>query len=160
MTPESYLGLRSGSPATVVRPWTNDAEHTYRLPATLADNELAFGGGWRVERERAIAGQAARLRLDYRARDVYLVLTGTGSRASARGRQAGARQCASPATGSTRSSSARRSATTCSSFASARASRATRSRSAECQLDRCPAISLMETPKVAGVELRFYFISG
>ena len=78
LTPESYLGYariaRNGGDAVA-----NDAEHTYRLPARLADNELAFGGGWKVERERAIAGNAARLRLDYRARDVYLVLTGNGS---------------------------------------------------------------------------------
>jgi thiol-disulfide isomerase/thioredoxin len=78
LTPESYLGFariaRNGGDAVA-----NDAEHTYRLPAMLADNELAFGGSWRVERERAIAGRAARLRLDYRARNVYLVLTGTGS---------------------------------------------------------------------------------
>jgi cytochrome c biogenesis protein CcdA/thiol-disulfide isomerase/thioredoxin len=78
LTPESYLGFariaRNGGEGVA-----NDAEHTNRLPARLADNELAFGGGWKVERERAIAGPAARLRLDYRARDVYLVLTGTGS---------------------------------------------------------------------------------
>ena len=77
-TPESYLGskriARNGGEA--VRP---GVEHAYRLPATLLDNELAFGGRWQVEDERAVARRGATLRLDYRARDVYLVLTGTGS---------------------------------------------------------------------------------
>jgi cytochrome c biogenesis protein CcdA/thiol-disulfide isomerase/thioredoxin len=78
LTPESYLGYqriaRNGGETV-----KQNAEHTYRLPAKLADSELAFGGSWKVEDERAVAGRGARLRLDYRARNVYLVLTGTGS---------------------------------------------------------------------------------
>lgn len=78
VTPESYLGYErlaryAGTP--VVR----DQEAAYELPAELADNELAYGGRWTVEDERAIAGRDARLRLAYRARDVFLVLTGRGS---------------------------------------------------------------------------------
>ena len=78
LTPESYLGYqrlaRNGGEAA-----EKDAEHTYRLPAKLGDSELAFGGGWKVEDERAVAGRGAKLRLDYLARNVYLVLTGKGS---------------------------------------------------------------------------------
>jgi hypothetical protein len=78
VTPESYLGskrlARNGGEAV-----TPGAERAYRLPAKLLDNELAFGGRWKVEGERAIAGRGASLRLDYRARNVYLVLTGTGT---------------------------------------------------------------------------------
>ena len=78
-TPESYLGF-----ARIARNGGEAVEATTPSTPTgcrrrLADNELAFGGAWKVEGERAIAGRAARLRLDYRARDVYLVLTGTGS---------------------------------------------------------------------------------
>ena len=77
VTPESYLGYRrlarnGGDRAA------EDEERLYAFPARLADNELAFGGRWRVEDERAVAGRDARLRLDYRARDVFLVLTGRG----------------------------------------------------------------------------------
>ena len=43
------------------------------------ENELAFNGRWTVEGERAVAGMSAGLRLQYRARNVYLVLTGKGS---------------------------------------------------------------------------------
>ena len=78
VTPESYLGYeriaRNGG--DTVRP---DAERDYRLPPRLRDNELAFGGRWRIEDERAVAGRDARLRLDYRAQDVFLVLTGKGT---------------------------------------------------------------------------------
>jgi cytochrome c biogenesis protein CcdA/thiol-disulfide isomerase/thioredoxin len=78
VTPESYLGAkrlaRNGGEAV-----TPGAERAYRLPPKLLDNELAFGGRWTIEDERAVAGRDATLRLDYRARDVYLVLTGRGS---------------------------------------------------------------------------------
>ncbi len=77
-TPETYLGFkrldRNGGEEVV-----NDAEHSYALPAQLGESELAFGGRWQVESERAVAGRDARLRLRYKAAAVYLVLTGTGS---------------------------------------------------------------------------------
>jgi hypothetical protein len=56
-----------------------DEAHTYSDPPDLDDNELAFGGVWRVERERAVAGRGAGLRLRYRAGEVFLVLTGRGA---------------------------------------------------------------------------------
>jgi cytochrome c biogenesis protein CcdA/thiol-disulfide isomerase/thioredoxin len=78
LTPETYLGTnrieRNAGEVVISGP-----ERAYRLPAKLRDNELAFGGRWKVEGERAIAGRGASLRLDYRARNVYLVLTGTGT---------------------------------------------------------------------------------
>ena len=57
----------------------SDTEKAYRFAPKLADNELTYGGRWKVEEERAIAGDGATLRLSYRARNVYLVLTGKGS---------------------------------------------------------------------------------
>ena len=78
VTPETYLGYkrfdRNGGDKVV-----EDEPHGYTLPRGLLDNELAFGGVWTVEDERAVAGLSASLRLQYRARDVYLVLTGKGS---------------------------------------------------------------------------------
>jgi cytochrome c biogenesis protein CcdA/thiol-disulfide isomerase/thioredoxin len=78
LTPESYLGYkriaRNGGDSVV-----EDAPHAYTFPRDLHENELAFGGIWTVKDERAIAGRSAGLRLQYRARNVYLVLTGTGS---------------------------------------------------------------------------------
>ena len=77
VTPESYLGwqrLARQAGGDVQR----DREAHYEPPPRLAENELAFGGRWTVEEERAVAGQHATLRLRYRARDVFLVLTGAG----------------------------------------------------------------------------------
>ena len=78
VTPESYLGwqrLARHAGTDVQR----DREAAYEPPTQLAENELAFGGFWTVEDERAVAGRDATLRLRYRARDVFLVLTGRGS---------------------------------------------------------------------------------
>ena len=77
ITPETYLGFqrlaRYGGEAVVP-----GVERRYELPRKLYASEFAFGGTWRVEDERAVAGRDARLRLAYRARDVFLVLSGTG----------------------------------------------------------------------------------
>ena len=78
VTPESYLGYkrldRNGGDEIV-----EDEPHAYTLPRGLLANELALGGIWTVQDERAVAGLSASLRLQYRARDVFLVLTGKGS---------------------------------------------------------------------------------
>jgi cytochrome c biogenesis protein CcdA/thiol-disulfide isomerase/thioredoxin len=76
-TPESYLGYRrleryAGSP--IVR----DRPAAYRLPKTLPQNELAYGGTWNVGAERIVAGPGATLRLHFHADKIYLVLGGRG----------------------------------------------------------------------------------
>ena len=76
-TPESYLGYRrleryAGSP--IVR----DRPAGYRLPKTLAQNELAYGGRWNVGAERIVAGRGATLHLHFHADKIYLVLGGRG----------------------------------------------------------------------------------
>jgi cytochrome c biogenesis protein CcdA/thiol-disulfide isomerase/thioredoxin len=77
-TPESYLGYErlarfaNGSVAP-------DVEAPYTFPdGSLPFDALAFGGSWKVERERIVAGRDARLRLRFQARDVFLVLEGEG----------------------------------------------------------------------------------
>src|SRR5215211_2964250 len=76
-TPETYLGYQRsmGLANPAVAP---NRDAPYRLPAELAQNQLAYGGRWRVEAERAIAGRDARLRLHFRAKEVNLVLGGNG----------------------------------------------------------------------------------
>ncbi len=49
-------------------------EATYTDPQDVPLNDVAYGGRWLVERERIVAGEGARLRLAYHARNVYLVL--------------------------------------------------------------------------------------
>lgn len=79
-TPETYLGYGRvdrlvGSP---VHP---DVEADYRFPAFLPDHAVAFAGRWTIERERAVAGPGARLRLRYLGDRVFLVLGPPGGRA-------------------------------------------------------------------------------
>ena len=78
VTPESYLGYTrldryAGDPIE------KDKPHAYTFPRGLSENELAYSGIWTVQEERAVAGLSAGLRLQYRARDVYLVLSGKGA---------------------------------------------------------------------------------
>jgi cytochrome c biogenesis protein CcdA/thiol-disulfide isomerase/thioredoxin len=77
ITPESYLGYGrlaryAGSPIHENR------LARYELPFKLDQDELAYGGFWKVEGERIVAGRAAGLRLHFHARKVHLVLGGRG----------------------------------------------------------------------------------
>jgi cytochrome c biogenesis protein CcdA/thiol-disulfide isomerase/thioredoxin len=55
-----------------------DREAGYRFARFLAPDELSYAGRWRVDSERIVAGDRARLRLRFRARHVFLVLAGHG----------------------------------------------------------------------------------
>jgi cytochrome c biogenesis protein CcdA/thiol-disulfide isomerase/thioredoxin len=73
LTPETYLGSDRlsnfvGSPVVPGR------ETSYTIPKVVPLNGVAYGGRWTVDRERIVAGDEARLRLSYHARNVYLVL--------------------------------------------------------------------------------------
>ena len=76
-TPESYLGYArignyDGSPLRPNRP------AQYRFRPSLAKDSFSYAGTWTVEKERILAGLGARLRLNFLARSVHLVLTGRG----------------------------------------------------------------------------------
>ncbi|MDQ2969088.1 MAG: thioredoxin family protein, partial [Actinomycetota bacterium] len=76
-TPESYLGyLRIGN--YTGSPLRTDRSAAYRFPASLTQDSYAYAGTWKVEGERIVAGDNARLRLHFGARTVHLVLTGHG----------------------------------------------------------------------------------
>ena len=77
-TPESYLGYArignyDGSPLRPNRPTQ------YRFPAALPKDAFAYAGTWTVDKERILAGPGARLRFNFLARSVHLVLTGRGT---------------------------------------------------------------------------------
>jgi cytochrome c biogenesis protein CcdA/thiol-disulfide isomerase/thioredoxin len=77
ITPESYLGYfrierYSGSQLSA------DVERDYHFPTSLARDHFAYDGKWTVASERIVAGEGARLRLHYHAREVNLVLGGKG----------------------------------------------------------------------------------
>jgi cytochrome c biogenesis protein CcdA/thiol-disulfide isomerase/thioredoxin len=77
ITPESYLGYfridrYSGSQLSA------DVERDYHFPTSLERDHFAYDGNWTVESERIVAGDGARLRLHFHARQVNLVLGGKG----------------------------------------------------------------------------------
>jgi cytochrome c biogenesis protein CcdA/thiol-disulfide isomerase/thioredoxin len=76
-TPESYLGyLRIGN--YMGSPLRTDRTAAYRFPPSLTQDSYAYAGTWKVEGERIVAGDNARVRLHFDARTVHLVLTGRG----------------------------------------------------------------------------------
>jgi cytochrome c biogenesis protein CcdA/thiol-disulfide isomerase/thioredoxin len=87
-TPESYLGYaRLERFAGGI---TYDRKALYRFPARLGQDELAYAGRWTVAPSRIVAGPGARLELRFQAKDVFLVLGGTGRvHALVNGRTAG-----------------------------------------------------------------------
>src|SRR5436190_6464710 len=77
LTPESYLGADrldryAGSPLEPGR------MAKYTLPFVIDQSQLAYGGYWKVENDRILAGPKARLALHFYARKVHLVLGGAG----------------------------------------------------------------------------------
>ena len=76
-TPESYLGwerLQRYSGSELVP----DRVVPYKFPRSVPLNTLAYDGVWRVERQRIVAIDRARLRLHFLAQNVHLVLGGRG----------------------------------------------------------------------------------
>lgn len=79
-TPESYLGQgrmeRFASEETIQL-----GEQEYHYPSTLNVHQLAYSGIWRIASQYAEAREQAKVKLRYRAADVYIVLTPTSDNA-------------------------------------------------------------------------------
>jgi cytochrome c biogenesis protein CcdA/thiol-disulfide isomerase/thioredoxin len=76
-TPESYLGwerLQRYAGSEIVP----ERLVLYRAPHPLTLHTLAYEGFWTVKRQRIVSGRLARLRLHFLAKNVYLVLSGSG----------------------------------------------------------------------------------
>jgi len=79
MSPETYLGynrLQYLDPLTSVQ---EDRPATYAFPSSIQVGEYGLSGAWTIGSEESTAGANARLELDFEAKDVYLVLGGTGT---------------------------------------------------------------------------------
>ena len=78
-TPETYLGYDRADSFGGKERVARDAPGSYRFPASLPGDAWALSGTWQVEREKIVAGgPGAALRLNFKARRVFLVL-GTAS---------------------------------------------------------------------------------
>jgi hypothetical protein len=78
-TPETYLGYgRLGnfaSPENI----SSDTVADYSFPSTLPENNVAYQGKWKVTSEFANPQKGAKLRLDFNAKEVYLVMRTKGA---------------------------------------------------------------------------------
>jgi cytochrome c biogenesis protein CcdA/thiol-disulfide isomerase/thioredoxin len=76
-TPESYLG--AGHPSNLDGQTIEEGvSASYALPATVVQDEYAYGGQWKIGTEASTAVSNASIQLRYQANDVFLVLGGTG----------------------------------------------------------------------------------
>jgi cytochrome c biogenesis protein CcdA/thiol-disulfide isomerase/thioredoxin len=83
--PESYIGYeRVAYLENTPTPQPN-VPVDYRFPSSLPFGAFAFSGVWTDHAEEATAGRSAGLELSYQAKDVYLVMAGTGTVSVSRG---------------------------------------------------------------------------
>jgi cytochrome c biogenesis protein CcdA/thiol-disulfide isomerase/thioredoxin len=78
LTPESYLGYARLTNYVGANPVPNKFTN-YTFPSSLPANTLAYDGSWRVGAQAITAGKNARLRLQFEASNVYIVLGGHGT---------------------------------------------------------------------------------
>jgi cytochrome c biogenesis protein CcdA/thiol-disulfide isomerase/thioredoxin len=78
ITPELYLGYQRATRYGGTMLPAPDRSAYYPLPLALPESSFAYGGRWRVEGERIVAGRDASLLLRFRAGKVHLVLGGRG----------------------------------------------------------------------------------
>ncbi len=79
LTPETYLGVGKvvnyGGAGTY-----DEGSSTFQYPASLPDDSFAYRGAWTLDYQGATADSAgSSIQLNYQARDVYLVVGGTGT---------------------------------------------------------------------------------
>ncbi|MGH3137078.1 MAG: cytochrome c biogenesis protein DipZ [Gaiellaceae bacterium] len=78
-TRETYLGYARIENFASRGPIQFDTEADYRFPnGLLGPDKIAYAGKWTVEPSRIIAGRKARLRLNFQANDIFIVLAGSG----------------------------------------------------------------------------------
>ncbi len=78
LTPESYLGYARLTNYVGTNPVPNRFTN-YAFPSSLPANTLAYDGSWRVGAQAITAGNHARLRLQFEASNVYIVMGGHGT---------------------------------------------------------------------------------
>jgi cytochrome c biogenesis protein CcdA/thiol-disulfide isomerase/thioredoxin len=77
--PETYVGYQQLQYLVPSNQVTRDAPAPYHFPTTLPLGGLGLSGTWTERSEEATAGAGARLELGFQARDIYLVMAGSGT---------------------------------------------------------------------------------
>jgi cytochrome c biogenesis protein CcdA/thiol-disulfide isomerase/thioredoxin len=78
-TPETYLGYQYAPLRVSGSEPVQDSSGHYKLPPSLEPDTFALAGSWTSAPEYLTAGADAKLALDFHARDVYVVLGGSGT---------------------------------------------------------------------------------
>jgi len=78
-SPETYLGYQHGTATLAGQTVVEDRMAAYQTPTPLPADEYAYGGNWSIGPEASTAGTGATLSLQFEAKDVYLVLGGSGT---------------------------------------------------------------------------------
>ncbi len=79
MNPETYVGYGRLQYLTAGENVTPDKPAEYQLPSSLELGAFGLSGTWTVHSEEATAGSDAAIALGFEAKDVYLVMSGTGT---------------------------------------------------------------------------------
>jgi hypothetical protein len=83
--PESYVGYERVQYLQNTATPAQNTPVTYQFPKSLSLGYFALSGVWTDHEQGATAGKDARLEINYEARDVYLVMGGSGTVSIANG---------------------------------------------------------------------------
>jgi cytochrome c biogenesis protein CcdA/thiol-disulfide isomerase/thioredoxin len=78
-TPETYLGSQYAPLHVSGRTPGGTTTQSFQFPSSLRPDTFALAGSWSGQAEFLTSGGGAQLELSYQARDVYLVLGGSGT---------------------------------------------------------------------------------
>ena len=80
LTPETYFGGAARSSTMAAAEHTTRAEADFALPPALPDDTFALQGPWALDYQGATAdSDASSIELNYHAKNVYIVVGGTGN---------------------------------------------------------------------------------
>jgi cytochrome c biogenesis protein CcdA/thiol-disulfide isomerase/thioredoxin len=79
LSPETYVGYQRLQYLDPINAVADNVTARYRFPATLPPGYMGLSGTWAIHAEEATAGAGARLELSFLAKDIYLVMGGSGT---------------------------------------------------------------------------------
>jgi cytochrome c biogenesis protein CcdA/thiol-disulfide isomerase/thioredoxin len=79
LSPETYVGYQQLQYLDPLSAVAEDSPAHYQFPATLPPGYMGLSGTWTIHAEEATAGGGAQLELSFLAKDVYLVMGGSGT---------------------------------------------------------------------------------
>ena len=78
-SPESYIGYERLEYSDNATRAAHDQPAAYKFPTSTPLGYFSFAGIWTDHSQEATAGENAKIKIDFQARDAYLVLGGTGT---------------------------------------------------------------------------------